>query len=94
MRLKATEHDLRRLKWINHVPVLILSGKRVTDEWVKHAAAMPGMEELHLYQAQISDERAGAADRSTPGSSSWGCITRPWAMPCWSRWPSSLYWAS
>ena len=49
------ERDLRRLKWVTEVPVLILQGKRVTDGWIKQAAAMPSMEELHLYQAQISD---------------------------------------
>jgi hypothetical protein len=48
--------DLRRLKWITTIPVLILSGKQVTDEWVKLAVSMPGLEELHLYQAGISDQ--------------------------------------
>jgi hypothetical protein len=48
------EQDLRRLKWVTSVPVLILSGKQVTDEWVKLAVTMPSMDELHLYQAGIS----------------------------------------
>jgi len=43
------ERDLRRLKWVTEVPVLILQGKRVTDGWIKQAAAMPSIEELHLY---------------------------------------------
>jgi hypothetical protein len=47
--------DLRRLKWIIDVPILILSGKRVNDGWVKEGAAMAGLNELHLYQARISD---------------------------------------
>ena len=32
------EHDLRRLKWLVEVPVLILNGKQVTDGWIKQAA--------------------------------------------------------
>jgi PDZ domain len=53
---RGDEHDLRRLKWVTSAPVLILSGKQVTDGWIKHAAAMPGLDELHLYQARISDD--------------------------------------
>jgi hypothetical protein len=52
---RGGENDLRRLKWIVDVPVLILSGKQVTDSWVKEAIALPGLEELHLYQASITD---------------------------------------
>jgi hypothetical protein len=52
---KGDEHDLRRLKWVTDVPVAILCGKQVTDGWVRQAAAMPGLEELHLYQTHISD---------------------------------------
>jgi hypothetical protein len=52
---RGEERDLRRLKWVASVPVLILSGPQVTDSWVKQAAAMPGLEELHLFQSQISD---------------------------------------
>ncbi|HEY2412356.1 MAG TPA: PDZ domain-containing protein [Pirellulaceae bacterium] len=47
--------DLKWLKWIIESPILILSGKRVSDEWVKLALVMPGLEELHLYGAKISD---------------------------------------
>ena len=52
---RGDESDLRRLKWIIDVPILILSGKQVSDGWVKQAIALPGMEELHLYQARITD---------------------------------------
>ena len=52
---QGTEHDLRRLKWIVEAPRLILNGKKVTDGWLSHAAKMPGLEELHLYQAAISE---------------------------------------
>jgi hypothetical protein len=47
--------DLKWLKWIIESPILILSGKQVSDEWVKLALAMPGLEELHVYGAKISD---------------------------------------
>jgi hypothetical protein len=53
---QGNEHDLRRLKWVTGVPVLILCGKQVTDGWIKQAAAMPELQELHLYQARIGDE--------------------------------------
>jgi hypothetical protein len=52
---QGEDAELRRLKWTVDAPILILSGKRATDEWVKHAAALPGLEELHLYQAKISE---------------------------------------
>jgi hypothetical protein len=52
---RGDENDLRRLKWIIDVPILILNGKHVTDAWVKEAVALPGLAELHLYQARISD---------------------------------------
>jgi hypothetical protein len=54
------ETDLRRLKWIVDVPILIFSGKRVSDGWVKHAAAVADLQELHLYQTGISDEGLSA----------------------------------
>lgn len=52
---KGTENDLRRLKWIIDVPVLILVGKQTTDAWVKHAITMPSLVELHLYKASVTD---------------------------------------
>jgi hypothetical protein len=47
--------ELKRLKWIVESPVLILSGQQVTDDWIKLAMAMPGIEELHLYRAKITE---------------------------------------
>jgi hypothetical protein len=52
---RGTADDMRRLKWVTGVPILILSGKQITDEWVQQASNMQGLEELHLYQARISD---------------------------------------
>jgi len=51
--------DLKWLKWIIESPILILSGKQVSDEWIKFALAMPGLEELHVYGAKISDAGLG-----------------------------------
>jgi len=63
---RGDEHDLRRLKWVTDAPVLILRGKQVTDGWIKLAAVMPGLEELHLYQARISnDGLASLADATS-----------------------------
>jgi hypothetical protein len=70
------ESDLRRLKWIIDVPILVLSGKQVTDAWVKEAIALPGLEELHLYQARITDA-ALARLLSIPVSGKSVSITRP-----------------
>jgi hypothetical protein len=53
---KGEQDDLRRLKWVYDVPVLILAGEKITDGWVKHAAAMPNLYELHLYQARVTDD--------------------------------------
>jgi len=52
---RGEEHDLRRLKWLVDIPVLILSGKQVTDGWIKQAAAMPAVQELHIFHPSISD---------------------------------------
>jgi hypothetical protein len=52
---RGAERDLKRLRWLNDVPVIMLTGKRVTDGWLKHAAAVPRLEELHIYQATITD---------------------------------------
>jgi C-terminal processing protease CtpA/Prc len=63
---RGQESDLRRLKWLANVPVLILSGKKVSDDWLKHAASLPGLEELHVYQASINDTALAAlAEHST-----------------------------
>src|SRR4051812_10232776 len=53
---RGEEHDLRRLKWLVDVPVLILNGKQVTDGWIKQAAAMPGVQELHIFHSSITNE--------------------------------------
>jgi len=52
---RGDEHDLRRLKWVSGAPLLILEGKQVKDGWIKQAAAMPGLQELHIYQASVGD---------------------------------------
>jgi hypothetical protein len=55
-KFQGNESDLRRLKWIVEVRVLLLVDRQVTDEWIQRAVAMPGLEELHLYRAKISDD--------------------------------------
>ena len=52
---QGQDEDLRRLKWVTDVPLLLLTGKKATDKWIKYAAAMPSLERLHLYQAAITD---------------------------------------
>jgi len=51
---RGTERDLKRLRWLTDVPVLMLTGKQATDGWLQHAAAIPGLEELHLHQTAIT----------------------------------------
>ena len=46
--------DLARLKWLTAIK-LIFVGEKVRDDWLRAAAAMSEVEELHLYQAAISD---------------------------------------
>ena len=46
--------DLARLKWLTAIK-LIFVGEKVRDDWLRAAAAMTEVEELHLYQAAISD---------------------------------------
>lgn len=53
---QGSDDDLRRLKWLSDVPKVVFSGTKVTDSWIAHAAAMPALEELHLYQAKVSDQ--------------------------------------
>ena len=50
---KGEVQDLRRLKWVGILRV-VLSGGKVTDEWLPHAAAMTDLEELHLYQTKVT----------------------------------------
>jgi hypothetical protein len=52
---QGEDSDLRRLKWVADVPLLLLTGKKATDAWVKYAAAMPSLEKLHLYQAAVTN---------------------------------------
>jgi hypothetical protein len=52
---RGDENDLRRLKSLVEVPIIIFSGAKITDGWLKQAAGMTGLEELHVYQAQVSD---------------------------------------
>lgn len=51
----GTELDLRRLKWLPDVELLILASPMATDAWLKQAAAMERLSELHLYEAAVSD---------------------------------------
>jgi hypothetical protein len=52
---RGSELDLRRLKWLPETRVLIMAGPKATDGWLKHAAAMERLSELHLYEAAASD---------------------------------------
>ncbi len=52
---RGQEQDLWRLKWLAEVPQLIFVGEKVTDGWVKHAAAVSDLAELHLYQTNVGD---------------------------------------
>jgi len=60
------EHDLRRLKWLVDVPVLILNGKQVTDSWINQAAAMSSVQELHIFHSSITND--GLAPLATQGT--------------------------
>ncbi len=46
--------ELARLKWLTAVKVIFV-GEKVRDDWLQAAAAMTEVEELHLYQAAVSD---------------------------------------
>jgi len=52
---QGSERDLKRLRWLHDVPVLVLTGEKITDAWVQPAAEMPSLQELHLYDVRISD---------------------------------------
>jgi hypothetical protein len=52
---RGGEPDLRRLKWLPETRVLIFAGPKATGAWLKHAAAMDRLSELHLYEAAVSD---------------------------------------
>lgn len=50
---KGQVHDLRRLKWLGILRV-VLSGEKVTDDWLPHTAAMADLEEIHLYKTKVT----------------------------------------
>jgi hypothetical protein len=50
---------LSRLKWLTAAK-LVLVGDKVQDDWLKHAANMTAIEELHLYQVAVTDEGLAA----------------------------------
>jgi membrane-associated protease RseP (regulator of RpoE activity) len=52
---RGSEQDLRRLKWLPDVELLILAGPKATDAWLKQAAAIERLSELHLYETAASD---------------------------------------
>ena len=52
---RGSELDLRRLKWLPETRVLVFAGPKATDAWLKHAADMERLSELHLYEAAVSD---------------------------------------
>jgi hypothetical protein len=51
---RGTEHDLKRLKWLSGVPVVVFNGPKVTDGWMKQALAVPDLEQLHLYRTAVT----------------------------------------
>jgi len=51
--------ELTRLKWLAAVK-LILVGDKVKDDWLKQAAGMTAVEELHLYQVAVTDDGLAA----------------------------------
>jgi len=53
---RGHEEDLRRLKWLREVPLLVFRGEKITDGWIKRATLMPSLEELHLYQVRVTDD--------------------------------------
>lgn len=53
---RGTEQDLRRLQWLPDVRSLVLAGDKVSNAWLKHAAAMEGLSELHLYEVAVTPE--------------------------------------
>jgi hypothetical protein len=53
---RGTDDDLRRLRWLAEVRVVVLRGARARDTWVTAAAMVPQLEELHLYEAAISPQ--------------------------------------
>lgn len=52
---RGDERDLRRLKWLPETRGLVFAGSRATDAWLKHAAEMDRLSELHLYETATTD---------------------------------------
>jgi hypothetical protein len=51
---KGTEKDLERLKWLRDVQQVSLVGPKVTDSWLRHVHAMPGVISVKIKHADIS----------------------------------------
>lgn len=56
---RGTDDDLRRLAWLS-VGRIVLVGERVSDAWLAKAAAINGLEELHVHSAAVTDEGLAA----------------------------------
>jgi hypothetical protein len=56
---KGNDADLRRLKWLA-AGRLVLVGQRASDAWLAQAAEMSELEQLHLYQAGVTDDGLAA----------------------------------
>lgn len=52
---KGEEDDLRRLRWLDDVPILTLAGEKVTDSWIARVASLRSLTQLHLYQTKVTD---------------------------------------
>lgn len=52
---KGEEDDLRRLRWLDDVPILTLAGEKVTDSWIARVASLRALTQLHLYQTKVTD---------------------------------------
>jgi hypothetical protein len=76
---RGSDDDLRRLAWLS-VGRIILVGDKVTDTWLKHAATINGLEELHLHSVAVTDEGL-AAIASHPGLRQVGIYYTPLADP-------------
>ena len=59
---RGDDQDLRRLKWLPETKALIFVGPRATDAWLKHAASIERLSELHLYEAATTDAGLAALE--------------------------------
>lgn len=53
---RGEDKDLARLGWLYDVDELIFQGPLVSDEWLKHAAKVTGLQNLTIKRAEITDE--------------------------------------